>query len=191
MTIEFAPIHNRDYFTIQLRKLTNATNEEQVKSSRVSLRKHELGFVYDPRPTSGRMMLILQEKERQTDSGIARRTIRIELFANRFKLTSYLTGFDIEKEVEKQIEDIEEQNIPLELDDDEYTFEGLETLIFRSSEPDLSLDQKEKPATPKDLIDIHRGLALLTCQMASNRNASRIFTQLFNRQFEIIKPDLS
>ncbi len=114
MTAEMAPKKQIEPFVAALSEITGAGEKPgEIYHATISLKELEVGVLYDPRLAVGRMMLALQEKGNPA-SGIARRTVRVELYASRFKVVSYSTGVVVEAELQKQIDDVKAQEEPLE-----------------------------------------------------------------------------
>jgi hypothetical protein len=170
-------------FTKLFDTLTRLPNDHrEIRSSSITLQTIKLGVIYDQRLISGRHFLILQEKNKQ-EAIIAKKTVRLEVFANRFKAISYLTGNDLEEEIRQQLEDIDDQMAPLEHDRGKsYSKEVLDDLIVRKIEAHQRIGEVELDLSIKDLRDIHNGLnnlaGFLRSDRLANRNLSRFFLRI-------------
>lgn len=110
MTAEMTPIKQIHPFVAALSEIVGTRNKgREVQVATKSLRDLELGIIHDPRLGEGKMMLILQEKGSQ-HQGVARQTVRVELYANRFKVIPYVSRNHIEDELRMQLEYIDLQN---------------------------------------------------------------------------------
>lgn len=185
MSKELTPKKHIDPFTSSLSEIVGAgQNHNQVKTATKNLRDLEIGIIYDPRLAAGRIMLVLQEKKVH-DAGITKRTIHVELFANRFKAISYLTETTVDDILQIQTEDIRAQDEPLEYKKGfpELTIYERDLLATRQMEAEQRIGETEKVPTPEDLKEIRKGLAALTGHFKSERRANRRLSKFFVRQF--------
>jgi hypothetical protein len=185
MSIELAPKEQIAPFVSTLSELVGAyENHNQAKTATKSLKDLELGVVYDPRLAAGRMMLVLQERKTATET-TARKTIRLELFANRFKVISYITELTVEDILQNQIEDIRAQSEPLDYEKGYGhvvdTFDDLDPRLY---EAEQKIDEAEKSPSAAELTEIQNGLKVLIQNPNDSSQANEILSKFLTKQFE-------
>lgn len=185
MSSELAPKEYIVPFVSALSEIVGATtNQKEVQTATIDLGDLKLGFVYDPRLAAGRMMLILQERLTSTEK-TARKTVRLELFANRLKTISYITELTVKDILENQVEDIRAQGEPLDYEKGYGqvvdTFDDLDPRLY---EAEQKIDEVEKSPSPAELREIQNGLRELIQNPDNPSRAGSILYPFFKRQFE-------
>lgn len=174
----------QESFSGYLRELSIPRDPEiEVRTAVIPLTNLTLGIIYDPRLASGRMILILQEKNGQGPEN-SKKTVTINLFANKFRMTSTITNVGIDQAIEEQTDDIRQQAEPLEYEKGyEALIETFDPLDIRMNQSRLELDAPEKIPNAFVITEIQNGLRALIDLPDDPEKANQILVPFINRQF--------
>lgn len=178
MSHEQAPALHMEMFSSCLKDIVGPKdnpNELGVKTR--NLKTLDLAIIHDPSPTFQEHTLMLQEKP-ALDRPV--KTISIRLSERKFTLTSYHTPNNIQKELQKTLDEVKDRKTPLSIEDMGKDVSGLLDLaqvLKNAEEKKVERNEHRKAPDPEDIIDVLTGLSVLLD--GDEDRADELFTSFF------------
>lgn len=183
MSREQGPSAHINFFAMLLENLSGSNpNKLEIASSHMQLERLNLGFLYDSDVTLGEKALFMQEKHSSDPDTFKKRTLRINLYASRFRKTTYLSPKNLEAELQDYRYDLLEQKMPQSMEGNEERRADLQDLLSHVEGWKKARAEGGGLIDPGDIIEVISGLSLLT-DFADQTGADHTLMRVFEKQF--------